>query len=207
MIYHFISTKELQVALKTESGVRLLTNAKIPRCVFVDCLVYSPVQSLDLQGSRGRYQPRNHLRPYFWLWGLNDKRLGKPALCDAGVGAVDTDQATLESAPTAGILYSLPEDQLPNEVRETVRSSHEVDARVQPQKGEDAVAASVRKMSNQEAGRLRGPHRRNLWNHLSGVAECGASQRRKWSNCTAPSVNIGRRNAADFDVPALIASN
>jgi hypothetical protein len=48
-------------------------------------------------------------------------------------------------------LASLPEDQLPGDVRESfgqiMRSLHGV----QPLRGEDAVAASVRKMSNQEA--------------------------------------------------------
>jgi hypothetical protein len=48
-------------------------------------------------------------------------------------------------------LASLPEDQLPGEARESfnqvMRSLH----CVEPLRGEDAVAASVRKMSNQEA--------------------------------------------------------
>ena len=48
-------------------------------------------------------------------------------------------------------LQTLPEDQLPNEVRDVfgqvLKSLHGV----QPQKGEDAVAASVRKMSIQDA--------------------------------------------------------
>jgi len=48
-------------------------------------------------------------------------------------------------------LASLPEDQLPSEVRETFGQVLRCLRGVQPLRGEDAVAASVRKMSNQEA--------------------------------------------------------
>jgi hypothetical protein len=48
-------------------------------------------------------------------------------------------------------LASLPEDQLPNEVRESFGQVLRWLRGVQPLRGEDAVAASVRKMSNQEA--------------------------------------------------------
>jgi hypothetical protein len=48
-------------------------------------------------------------------------------------------------------LAVLPEDQLPSEVRETFGHVMRVLRGVQPLPGEDAVAASVRKMSNQEA--------------------------------------------------------
>jgi hypothetical protein len=48
-------------------------------------------------------------------------------------------------------LAVLPEDQLPSEVRETFGNVMRVLRGVQPLPGEDAVAASVRKMSNQEA--------------------------------------------------------
>src|SRR5580693_7036611 len=48
-------------------------------------------------------------------------------------------------------LAALPEDQLPGEVRESFGQVMKCLRGVQPMRGEDAVAASVRKMSNQEA--------------------------------------------------------
>lgn len=48
-------------------------------------------------------------------------------------------------------LASLPEDQLPGEARESFDQVLRCLRCVQPLPGEDAVAASVRKMSNQEA--------------------------------------------------------
>jgi hypothetical protein len=48
-------------------------------------------------------------------------------------------------------LASLPEDQVPGEVRESFDQVLRSLQGVQPLRGEDAVAASVRKMSNQEA--------------------------------------------------------
>lgn len=48
-------------------------------------------------------------------------------------------------------LSSLPEDQLPNEIRESFGHVMRSLRGVQPLPGEDAVAASVRKMSNQDA--------------------------------------------------------
>ncbi len=104
-------------------------------------------------------------------------------------------------------LYSLPEDQLPNEVRElfgqVMKSMHGV----QPQKGEDAVAASVRKMSNQEADdcaahivEIFGITCRELLNAARVSAEVVQLH-------SAEREHPAERNAADFDVPALIASN
>jgi hypothetical protein len=48
-------------------------------------------------------------------------------------------------------LAALPEDELPGEVRESFALVMASLSGVKPQRGEDAVAASVRKMSNQEA--------------------------------------------------------
>lgn len=48
-------------------------------------------------------------------------------------------------------LMELPEDALPMEVRESFRQVMNSLRGVQPLRGEDAVVASVRKMSNQEA--------------------------------------------------------
>ena len=104
-------------------------------------------------------------------------------------------------------LCSLPEDQLPNEVRElfgqVMKSMHGV----QPQKGEDAVAASVRKMSNQEADdcaahivEIFGITCRELLNAARVSAEVVQLH-------SAEREHPAERNTADFDVPALIASN
>src|SRR5208282_5365585 len=48
-------------------------------------------------------------------------------------------------------LASLPEDQVPSEIRESFEQVMRCLSGVQPLPGEDAVAASVRKMSNREA--------------------------------------------------------
>jgi len=48
-------------------------------------------------------------------------------------------------------LASLPEEQLPSDVRESFGQVMRSLCGVQPLRGEDAVVASVRKMSNQEA--------------------------------------------------------
>src|SRR5271154_2014227 len=48
-------------------------------------------------------------------------------------------------------LSSLPEDQVPAEIRASFAQVMRSLCGVQPLRGEDAVAASVRKMSNQEA--------------------------------------------------------
>ena len=48
-------------------------------------------------------------------------------------------------------LAALPEDQVPGEARETFSHVMRILQGVQPLRGEDAVAASVRKMSNSQA--------------------------------------------------------
>lgn len=104
-------------------------------------------------------------------------------------------------------LQALPEDQLPNEVREAFSQLMKSLHGVQPQKGEDAVAASVRKMSNQDADdcaahivEIYGVTCRELLNAARVSAEVvqlhGADRE-----------HPPERNSADFEVPALIASN
>jgi hypothetical protein len=48
-------------------------------------------------------------------------------------------------------LVSLPQEQLPREIRQSFDQVMRTLNGVEPQRGEDSVAASVRKMSNQEA--------------------------------------------------------
>jgi hypothetical protein len=104
-------------------------------------------------------------------------------------------------------LYSLPEDQLPIEVREAFGQVVKSLRGVQPQKGEDAVAASVRKMSNQDADdcaaqivEIFGVTCRELLNAARVSAEVVQLH-------SADRDHPPERNAADFEVPALIASN
>ena len=79
-------------------------------------------------------------------------------------------------------LASLPADEVPTEVRESYAHVMRCLCGVQPLRGEDAVAASVRKMSNQEADECaaqiveifglmcKTQHRRNARRHRRAVA-------------------------------------
>jgi len=97
-------------------------------------------------------------------------------------------------------LALLPEDQLPGDVRESFGQVMRCLRGVQPLRGEDAVAASVRKMSNQEAD------------------ECAALIVEIFGLMCRDHVTVNRPNAvvqlhsvdrspADYDVPALIANS
>ena len=97
-------------------------------------------------------------------------------------------------------LVSLPEDQLPREVRQSFAQVLRTLNGVQPQRGEDAVAASVRKMSNQDAD------------------ECAAAIVEIFGLMCRFEVTVGRapaavvqlhrdRDAAEFESPALAATN
>ncbi len=95
-------------------------------------------------------------------------------------------------------LAALSEDQLPGEVRESFGQVMRWLRGVQPLRGEDAVAASVRKMSNQEAD------------------ECATLIVEIFGLMSRPNVASGRPSAvqlhsvecapADYEIPALIAS-
>jgi hypothetical protein len=104
-------------------------------------------------------------------------------------------------------LYSLPEDQLPNEVREAFGQVMKSLRGVLPQRGEDAVAASVRKMSIQEADDC-----------AAHIVEIFGVTCRELLNAARVSAEVVQlhgvdrehpteRSTADFEVPALIASN
>jgi len=123
--------------------------------------------------------------------------------------------ATLElvrSAPIKQRLISayrrhlalLPEDQLPGEVRESFAQMMRCLRGVKPLRGEDAVAASVRKMSNQEAD------------------DCAALIVEMFGRMCRMQANVGRVSAslvklhsiesdadseADYGTPSLAASN
>jgi hypothetical protein len=97
-------------------------------------------------------------------------------------------------------LALLPEDQLPSDVREFFGQVMRSLGGVQPLRGEDAVAASVRKMSNQEAD------------------DCAALIVEIFGLMCRDHVTANRPNGvvqlhavdcapAEFEAPALIANN
>lgn len=97
-------------------------------------------------------------------------------------------------------LASLPEEELPSEARESYDQIMRSLCGVQPLRGEDAVAASVRKMSNQEAD------------------ECAAqiveifglmckTQHSASRSSTVVQLRSVERATDEFSAPALIASN
>jgi hypothetical protein len=97
-------------------------------------------------------------------------------------------------------LASLPPEEVPPEVRESYGQVMRSLCGVQPLRGEDAVAASVRKMSNQEAD------------------ECAAqiveifglmckTQHSSVRSGTVVQLHAVERTADEFAAPALIASN
>jgi hypothetical protein len=97
-------------------------------------------------------------------------------------------------------LASLPADEIPTEVRESYSQVMRSLCGVAPLRGEDAVAASVRKMSNQEAD------------------ECAAqiveifglmckTQHSATRNATVVQLHTVDRAADEFPAPALVASN
>jgi hypothetical protein len=104
-------------------------------------------------------------------------------------------------------LCALPEDQLPTEVRDTFGRVMKALHGVQPLKGEDAVAASVRKMSNQEADdcaahivEIFGVTCRELLNAARVSAEVVQLHGTERDHPSEP-------ESAHFDVPSLIASS
>ena len=118
--------------------------------------------------------------------------------------------ATLElvrSAPIKQRLISayrrhlavLPEDELPGEVRESFGMVMRSLQGVQPLRGEDAVAASVRKMSNQEADEC-----------AALIVEIFGLMCRVHVAPSRPNTVVQLHSVdcpADYEVPALIAAN
>jgi hypothetical protein len=97
-------------------------------------------------------------------------------------------------------LALLPEDQLPGDVRESFGQVMRCLQGVQPLRGEDAVAASVRKMSNQEADDCAA-----LIVEIFGLmCRDRATLNRPNSVVQLHSVDCA---PADFEVPSLIANN
>jgi hypothetical protein len=97
-------------------------------------------------------------------------------------------------------LSSVPEDQVPNDIRETFEQVMSILRGVQPLRGEDAVAASVRKMSNQQADDC-----------AALIVEIFGSMCKTHVNATRSGTVVQLHSVEcasdDFDVPALTASN
>jgi hypothetical protein len=104
-------------------------------------------------------------------------------------------------------LADLPADQLPVEVRETYGRMLLSLQNVRPLRGEDAVAASVRKMSNQEADDCAA-----LIVEIFGIT-CRVLLNAARASASIVQLHSSEREAAierqgeDFEVPALIAAH
>ena len=98
-------------------------------------------------------------------------------------------------------LAALPEDQLPSEVRESFGQVMRILSGVQPLPGEDAVAASVRKMSNHEADECA----------LAIVEMFGLMCRFNVAAANRPATVVQLHSVdcapGDYEIPALIARN
>ncbi len=97
-------------------------------------------------------------------------------------------------------LISLHEEELPGEVRASFAQVMHALRGVQPLRGEDAVAASVRKMSNQEADECAA-----LIVEIFGLM-CRADMNTARSNSVVQ-LRAVDRGAEEFEGPALIAHN
>jgi hypothetical protein len=97
-------------------------------------------------------------------------------------------------------LALLPEDQLSGDVRESFGQVMRCLRGVQPLRGEDAVAASVRKMSNQEADEC-----------AALIVEIFGLMSRDHATLNRPNPVVQLRSVdcapAEFKVPSLIVNN
>jgi hypothetical protein len=98
-------------------------------------------------------------------------------------------------------LVTIPEDQLPSEVRDSFRHVLASLSGVKPLRGEDAVVASVRKMSNQEADDC-----------ATTIVELFGVTCRLMLSSARPSASVVQlhsveRESADYEVPVLIANH
>jgi hypothetical protein len=98
-------------------------------------------------------------------------------------------------------LASLREDQLPADVREPFKQVMRFLRGVKPLRGEDAVAASVRKMSNQDANDC-----------AALIVEIFGLMSRAYFNAGRTNAGVVQLHSVDctpgeFEVPALIANN
>jgi hypothetical protein len=97
-------------------------------------------------------------------------------------------------------LACLPEEEIPSEIRDSFGRVMRSLCGVQPLRGEDAVAASVRKMSNQEADDCAAL----IVEIFGAIAKTPAMALRSASVVQLHAVD---RDADEYDAPALIASH
>jgi hypothetical protein len=99
-------------------------------------------------------------------------------------------------------LTPLAEEQLPHETRGSFAQLMRSLAGVQPQRGEDAVVASVRKMSNQQADDCAG-----LIVEIFGALCRADSVPQRSQTAVSNIVQLLDRPSEDFQVPVLSATN
>jgi hypothetical protein len=97
-------------------------------------------------------------------------------------------------------LSLLPTDQVPNEIRESFEQVMGSLRGVQPLRGEDAVAASVRKMSNQEADDCAAM----IVEMFGSMCKSHASVTR---GGTVVQLHAVERGTDDFEASSLVANN
>jgi hypothetical protein len=102
----------------------------------------------------------------------------------------------------ARLLTPLAEDQLPHETRGSFAQLMRSLAGVQPQRGEDAVVASVRKMSNQQADDCAA-----LIVEIFGVLCRTDAPAQRSQSAVSNIVQLLDRPSEDFQVPVLSATN
>jgi hypothetical protein len=96
-------------------------------------------------------------------------------------------------------LASLAPEQVPEEVRGSYLQVTQALCGVQPLRGEDAVTASVRKMSNQDADDCA-----SLIVEIFGMMSRRQSEPR---TSTVVQLQPAERTASEYDIPALLARN
>ncbi|HTV95347.1 MAG TPA: hypothetical protein VME42_05075 [Steroidobacteraceae bacterium] len=99
-------------------------------------------------------------------------------------------------------LTTIAEEQLPSEARDSFTQVMRLLAGVQPLRGEDAVLASVRKMSNQQADDCAA-----LIVEIFGAICRADSGLQRQSAASVVQLRSIERASEEFDVPALTATN
>ena len=97
-------------------------------------------------------------------------------------------------------LAALPPEQVPEEVRGSYLQVTQVLCGVQPQRGEDAVTASVRKMSNQDADDCA-----TLIVEIFGMMSRRQTEAPRGN--TVVQLQPLERTASDYEISALVARN
>ena len=119
----------------------------------------------------------------------------------SGVGALHPHQAALDLCLPPLDPFD-PTDELPNEIRGSFAQLMQALAGVQPQRGEDVVVASVRKMSSQQADDCAA-----LIVEIFGALCREESLAQRPQLASIVQLRSVDRPPEEFAVPALIATN